>query len=261
MNIKLSIASIFTVFVILFSWKITYSYHCLALVFPLILLAIIAWSLIEIKKYQKKCFRDCYLKEDSLLARFVISKTITMIFYLLASIAMTMSIMHSIIDYPKELWGYIGLHAIIIVIIFNLFNKLLINSIHAKYLPLFSREMTINTMLLLLPVYIYIVFNSYEPIYLRETWRETIEIATNSIYSQCYMVDYILKLKTELDALFWWSVIYTSDNTGNNIFKYSIWIAFIIINGLAILGINRFIVQIVYILNIKFNAKDENYEE
>jgi hypothetical protein len=261
-NIKLPIASIFTVFVVLFYWKITYSYHCLALVFPLILLAVIAWSLIEIKIHKRLCFKNCYFKETSILARFLTSKITVIVFYLLVSVVMTASIAYSIVDYPKELWGYIALHIMIVIVIFKFLNKKLASSIHAKYLHLFSREMTINiSMLLFIFAYIYIVVNGHEPTYLREALGETMKAATNSIHSQCYIVDYVLRLKTELDAWFWWSVIYTSEVMDNRILKYSMWTAFITINGLAILGINRFIVQIVYLLNIMFNIRKTDEEK
>ena len=255
-NIKPSIASILAVFVVLFGWKIIYSYHCLALVLPLILLIVIVWSLIEIKIHKRLCFKNCYFKETSILARFLTSKITVTILCLLASVVMTVSIAYSIVDYPKELWSYIALHTIIVMVIFKFLNKKLASSIHAKYLHLFSREMAINiSMLLLFSAYIYIAINGYEPIYLRETLEETIKVATNSIHSQCYIVDYILRLKTELDAWFWWSVIYTSEAMDDGILKYFMWIGFIAINGLAILGINRFIVQIVYLLNIMFSIK------
>jgi hypothetical protein len=261
-NIKLFIGSIVVIFLVLFGWKITYSHGCLALVFPLILLTVIAWGLIEIKIHRRLCFKNCYFKETAFLAKILTSKVSTTVLYLLASIAMAVSIMHSIIDYPLELLGYIVLHIIIVIIVFKFLNKQLASSIHTKYLSLFSREMTIKiSMLLLFFAYIYIVFNGYTPTYLRETLEETIRIATNSIHSQCYIVDYVLRLKTELDAWFWWSFFATSDAMGNGILKYSMWIGFITVNGLAILGINRFIVQIVYILNIMFGIKQKDADE
>lgn len=254
--IKLIITSILIVFGILFGWKTNYSYHCLALVFPLILLAVIAWSLVEVKVHQRLCFKNCYLKDNSLLAKFLTGKFITIVFYLSVSIAMTLSIMHSIIDYPKELWGYIALHIIIVIIVFKFLNNKLINTISTKYVSLFSREITINIlMIFLFIVYSYIIFNTYEPEYLRETLPETIKTATNSIRSECYIVDYILRLKTELDAWFWWSVIYASDNTDSDILSSFMWAGFITFNGLAILGINRFIAQVVYGLNIMFEGE------
>lgn len=261
-NVKPSIASIFAIFVILFGWKITYSYHCLALVFPLMLLIVISWSLIEIKIHKRLCFKNCYFKETSFLARFFTSKITVTIFYLLASVVITVSAMYSLINYPKELWVYIALHTIVVMVIFKFLNKKLASSIHAKYLSLFSREMTINiSMVLLFSVYVYIVVNGYEPAYLKPTLDETIKFATNSIHSQCYIVNYILRLQTELDAWFWWSVIYASDTMDNGFLRYFMWIGFIIINGLAVLGINRFIVQIVYLLNIIFNIEKIDEEK
>lgn len=258
-NIKLFIGSIAVVFLVLFGWNMFYPHYYFALVFPLTLLAVIAWSLIEIKIHKKLCFKNCYFKETSFLAKFLTSKTITTVIYLLSSVVITTSIMHSIIDYSILIWGYIVIHVAIIIIIFKQLNNLFSNTIYEKYLFLFSREMTINiSALLLLSMYIYIALNGYEPTYLRETLEQTQIAATNSIHSQVGIVNYALRVKNELDSLFWWSVIYASDNSSNIFFKYSIWIGFITINGLAIFGINRFIVQVVYGLNIIFQTEKEN---
>ncbi len=253
-NIKLFIGSIVTVFLVFFSWKITYSYSCWSLFFPIVLLATIAYGLIEIKSHQRNCFKNCYFKEDSFFAKLLSSKIMMIIFYLLASIVLTISTMHSIIDYPIELWLYIIFHTIIVIAIFKLFNRLLANTVRSKYLYLFSREATINiAILLLITIYLYTILNGYAPAYLRDNLESTIETATKSINSQCYIIDYVLRLKTELDAFLWWSVIKSS-----NIF---VWVGFIIINGLTVIGINRFIVQIVYILDKIFSPKQENDQQ
>ncbi|SMM99839.1 hypothetical protein SPONN_1041 [uncultured Candidatus Thioglobus sp.] len=254
-NIKLLAGSILAVFVILLSWKLLYSYNCISLIFSVIFLFIILHSLIEIKVHKRNCIKNCYFKENSFFAKLLTSKTTIRILYFLISTVITISVMYSIITYQWQFWAYIAVHIIIVVIVFNFLNSALVNTVHTEYLSLLSKETTIKiTLLPLLGVYIYVVLNGYTPIYLRDTLEETIIAATNSIHSQCYIVDYILRLKTELDANFWWLFIKMSNTIDNNISKYFIWISFIAINGLAIVGINRFIVQIVYILKKGFNS-------
>ena len=261
-DIKLLIGSILVVFLVLFDWKLSYSHSGFSLIFPAILLSFIAYGLIEIKIHKRACFKNCYVKKTSFFAKLLSSKIMVSIFYFLASVAITISIMHNIIDYQKELWIYIMLHIIIVIIIFKSFNKLLVNTIHNKYLYLFSREATVNvSILLLFGVYLYVILTGYEPEYLRKTLQGTIKAATNSIHSEYYPLDYILRLKTELDALFWWSVKSVSGTIDNYILKYFLWAGFVVINGLAVIGINRFIVQVVYVLDMIFNPKQENNNE
>ena len=85
--------------------------------------------------------------------------------------------------------------------------------------------------------------------------QSSISNATNSISSKSEITEYIFRLKREIDAIFWWSIVNSTEKMQEGVYKTLIWSSFIIINCLAILGINRFIGQIIYLLNKLFKEK------
>jgi len=132
-------------------------------------------------------------------------------------------------------------------------------TINKHFLELFSRELTIDiSIVLLLLIYIYITWQGYEPSYLRESLKETIIVASNSLSSNCSVVNFILKLKIEIDSSFWWNIHRLSNSLENKSLKTILWLAFIFMNGLGILGVNRFIAQVIYLLDKLFKNQEGN---
>lgn len=255
-NIKLFIATIVTISMILLSWNFLYNLGCFALLFPLIVLIVVSSSFIDVKMNERICFKNCYFQEKSIFSKILASSFGVVIFYFILSIVFTFSIMYGIISFPYQIWLYLVVHIILVILIYKQVIKLLKNTIQDKYLDIFSREWTINiSSILLFIAYGYVFYNGYEPDYLANDLMQTIKNASNSISSNCLLIDYFLRLNTELDGTFWWIVTSSSETFDNKTVKSVIWISFILINSIAVLGINRFIVQVVYILDKIFSRK------
>ncbi len=253
---KLLFASILTIFLILFSWKSTYDYNCYMLVFPLMLLLIISHSFIELKMKERLCFKSCYFKANSLFAKLLSSKIAVSIFYVVVSIMMSISALSGVIEYPQKLWLYLLIHTILIIFLYKYFYFIFKNTIRDSYRSILAREWAINIgAIFLIGVFIYISINGYEPTYLQSSLQETILVASNSISSGCSIVNYILKLKIEIDSLFWWIVTQSSNGINNQLAQLGIWLGFLFINSLALLGINRFMAQIIYLLDKLFQRR------
>jgi uncharacterized membrane protein len=255
MNIfKLFIGSIITILSTLYFWKIFYIYNCWVLIFPLFILLVISSSYIQLKLQERRCFRECYFQKNSFLSKMFSSKILVIIFYILLSVMMSVTTIYSIIDFSDELWIYLIIHIFIVVILYKSLLKIFSKVITDRYLPLFAREWSINiSTIFLLGAFVYITLNTYEPSYLSDTLQDTITKASHSIGSQCEYIDTILRIKIELDSTFWWitnkATYFIKDKMLNSI----VWIVFIIINSIALLGLNRFIVQIVHTID-KFST-------
>jgi uncharacterized membrane protein len=255
MNIfKLFIGSIITILSTLYFWKIFYIYNCWVLIFPLFILLVISSSYIQLKLQERRCFRECYFQKNSFLSKMFSSKILVIIFYILLSVMMSVTTIYSVIDFSDELWIYLIIHIFIVVILYKSLLKIFSKVITDRYLPLFAREWSINiSTIFLLGAFVYITLNTYEPSYLSDTLQDTITKASHSIGSQCEYIDTILRIKIELDSTFWWitnkATYFIKDKMLNSI----VWIVFIIINSIALLGLNRFIVQIVHTID-KFST-------
>ncbi len=256
-SIKRLIASLLTIFLILLSWVISYPYHCISLIFPTIVLAIISYSFIELKMQKRLCLKRCYFKKKTLFAQLLSSRVTVVLFYIFVSIMMSVTIVSTAIDYTHIWWLYLVVHTLLSLILYRVILHTTEDTIKPSYHKLFAREWTINGMtLLILPFFIYLSLNSYTPEYLQEGFVETLSSASSTISSKCDIVDSILVWSRELDATLWWLVYSSATYAKSTWMKAMIWIGFLIYNSIALLGINRLIVQIIYLIDILFKRKN-----
>jgi len=255
-SIKRLIASLLTVFLILLSWIISYEYHCIALLFPLIVWLLISYSFVALKMQERECFRRCYFQEKTLISRLLASRFMVILFYLIISTMMSITILSSAMEYTQIWWLYLVIHTLLSLILYRTILYLSATIITPSHQKLFAREWTINGMtLLILPFFIYLALNSYAPEYLKESFIETINSASNRVYSKCEITQKLLIWNREVDAGLWW-LVYSSASYAKALWlKSGIWISFIIYNSIAILGINRLIVQVIYLIDILFQRK------
>jgi hypothetical protein len=164
---------------------------------------------------------------------------------------MAISAIITSIEIDEKIWLYIfTLHIFLIIALQKIFDSLLYRSIKGSYRRLIAREWTIHiTSILLIFVTLYIYYNGYEPAYMQSGLRESIVNASNSRFSNCLLIDSLLKIEREIDALFWWVIINSSKYIESSLLKLAVWLLFLLFNSLAILGINRFIVQVVYMID------------
>ncbi len=256
-NLKQIVASMVLIYFILIAWNNTYQIGCFSWFIPILITLILASSYIEIKLKEKECYKNCYFKDNTIIPKILMSPYFTSIFFIILSIGYSITLMYDILNYDK--WMYVFI-IIFIFIVFGIYNYLL-NSfskiINEKHLEIFAREITVKiSALVLLIVYIFIYINGYDPEYLESTIEETLYSATNSMSSNCTYIDAILRIKTEIEVYMWF---YTKEfdalNSNQNLRVIS-WIGFIFFNVISILGLNRLIVQIVY-LTTKI-LKDDN---
>jgi len=255
---KQIIASILVIFFILLAWIYTYNIACFSLLIPVLIALVLSSSYIEIKMKEKKCFRNCYFKKNTFIAKILISPVLTSIFFILLSLSYTLSLMYNILTFDKTIFLSIGIFIFLVFGIYNYILRYFVDIINEKHLEIFAREFTIKiSALILFCIYLFIYFNSYEPEYLRETLLETVNIATNSISSNCHFIDLILRVRIEIESQVWFLMKGSNNFLEEKNVKTIFWIGFIIVNSLSILALNRFIIQIIYLIKKLIREKDE----
>ncbi len=263
LNIKLVVGSILSIFLIFLLWESTYKYSCLSLIFPIIILFVISTSFISKKMQERICHKNCYINNSSILAKFLTSRIMVTIFYIIVSIFMAITIMQNILEFTSQLWTYFLIHILLVIYLYKIFLRMLKNTINESFLKIYVREITINiSSLILFLVYVFIIIKfGYLPEYMDDTLELTLQNATNSVKSDCIYIDYILRIKTEIDASFWFMLNQGTEILKEKYFVAMVWLTFIFINGFALLGINRFIVQTVYFLDDFLNKQKDAYEK
>jgi len=244
--VKQLLFSIFFPISVLLLIKLTYSYSCYFLLVPIFITLFLAYSFFQKRMREKHCFRKCYFKEDTFLANIITSPYLTLVVYITLSAIYTISIVYSVLSFK---WYFYIFLLFFITFVFFVYNKLSLifsNIIKEEHLEIFIKELTIKiSSLLLFIVFIFYILYSFEPNYLSNDLEESLKLATNSLSSNCQSLDYILRLKAELDTYFWYITKYSSQIVENSNSKVFIWVLFIFINSLSIIGINRFFVQTI----------------
>lgn len=241
---------IFFIFTVLLLWKTTYHIACFSLFIPAIFVLIIAYSFIEIKLRQKECLKNCYFKEDTFLAKVITSPYFTSIIFVILSFVYTFSFMYNSLNFDIKFYLLLIVFVALAFYIYKFFVKRFSNLINEKHLQIFAREVTIKiTAFILLILYGVYFMYGYEPSYLKDSLELTIQEATNSIYSNCAFIDWILRVQVELDSTILFFLKATTNSIENKDTNNLIWIGFIVLNALSILGLNRFIIQIIYLID------------
>ena len=256
--VKLFLGTGLSIFLIFFTWKLTYAYYCLSLFFPLLMLLVISYGYIELKMEERKCIRKCYFQENTLFSKLLSSHIFVTLFYIIASVTMSISTFMVSLDFSKLLWGYLVLHIILSIFMFRGLYYVFQKIFQENYQKLFAREWSVRIMaVLLISVFVYLSLNTYTPEYLTHSLKETIGKATSTVSSDCRYIEVFLQYGKSIDASFWWVVNESTEQVNNTLVKTGIWLAFLFYNSLAILGINRFIFQIIYMLNNLFDQTKE----
>jgi hypothetical protein len=170
---------------------------------------------------------------------------------------MTISALYAIIDFSKIIWLYLIIHIALSILLYKYLYTKLATTVKPSYQALFAREWTINiTTPIIIIVYVYMMVNDFEPSYLKDSLEETWRVASSSISSRCEIINYFLKLQREVDSIFWWIMDKGTENIKDRTLNISIWLSFLLMNSFAILGVNRFIAQVIYLVDKIFNRRN-----
>ncbi|MEA3387171.1 MAG: hypothetical protein U9Q66_02020 [Patescibacteria group bacterium] len=170
---------------------------------------------------------------------------------------MTISALYAVIDFSKIIWLYLIIHIALSTLLYKYLYTKLAKTVKPSYQALFAREWTINiTTPIIIIVYVYIMVNDFEPSYLKDSLEATWRVASSSISSSCEIINYFLKLQREVDSIFWWITDKGTENIENRILNIGIWLSFLLMNSFAILGVNRFIAQVIYLVDKIFNRRN-----
>ncbi len=257
--LKLYTATLLTISLLYGIWLESYKESCFALLIVAIILPLIAYGFIDLKVEQRRCFRDCFFRANSIFFAILSSKSLIMLFYLIASLLMSLSLLYLIIDLNSIVLLYLLAHIALCITLYSYLKHRLSNIITQGFYKIFAREWSIDIMaIVIIIVYFSITLNSFEPAFLQTTLSETFLKASNSIYSNCHFTNYFLKIQKEIDSIFWYIIENSTQQIRNELLHIAIWTLFLISNSLAILGINRLIVTVIYILDQIFYSGEKS---
>lgn len=234
---------------VLGGWVFGFPYGCYALLLFFLLWAVIAASFIDLKMHERRCLQRCYLQPHTFLAKIIVSPVAVSLLYFLLSFTMALSAAIVLTEMPRGVWFYLPLHTLIMLFLFRGLTRLFRNGVKEEYLALFAREWSINlSALFLIGALFYTIYQGDVPAYVRTGLADTVRMATNSVGSACFVTDTVLRFNKELEAVSWWFMTHESAVVTSEAVRVTGWFAFLLFNSLAVLGVNRFIAQTIYLI-------------
>lgn len=245
---KVIIATLLSIYILLILFQLTSPVSCTAGIIVIIVLLIISSSYIEFRLKHRSCSYLCYLNDSSKIFSLLSSPYLVVFLLVLYSIGLTISIFLETLFFSNIMWIYLGVHIVLMTTIFYKLREILSQSVKLNMLNLVTREFstTIGAIILFL-ISIVLFYYSDTPSYIDSTLPKTIENATNSVGSSCVVFDYLSRLKAELTALTYWIISNSTEHLENENNRIFLWIVYILINAFSAIGINRLIMQVIYL--------------
>jgi hypothetical protein len=168
--------------------------------------------------------------------------------FITISVAMVFSIFIETIFFDTAIWTYLLVHTILVFGLFHYLNYKFEIVLKKEFKELIVREW-INKIgaVVIVPIFILIFYNSSTPEYITPTLEQSITNATNSVGSKCFIIDFVIRAKSEFNASLFWLMASTTQSVDDQMKKIVFWIVYILLNGFVALGFNRLIVQITYL--------------
>jgi len=232
---------------VLGGWYVAYPYGCYATLLFFLFWGVIASSFIDLKMFERRCLKRCYLQHGSIVAKLLLSPVAVTIFFLILSFMMALSAFLAVVDLPWGVLAYLILHVVAVTLLYRWLGRLFEGVFKDGYRQLLAREWAINlTALMLIGIVFYAAYEGDVPRYILPDLDASIRAATNSIGSACGPSDTALRFHREIEAVSWWFMTKESEMVGSDLLRLGSWILFLLYNSMAVLGINRFIAQVVY---------------
>jgi hypothetical protein len=157
------------------------------------------------------------------------------------------------------MWVYLLFHTLLLFTLYHYLNYKFRRVITKEFRKLIIREWCNNIgTLIIVPIFIYLFYNSATPNSLAPTLMQSISNATNSVGSQCYIIDTIVRLKAEFDVSLFWLMASTTQAVDDQMKKVVFWFVYILLNGFVALGFNRLLMQIIYLTHQIIGDSNEN---
>jgi hypothetical protein len=233
-------------------WKTSYKISCFSLIIPFLISIIFFFNTFSFKSKIKVCLANCYFNKKSFIYKLFTKKLFIFIFSFISSLILASSLSINIVFANSLEIIILALSIFFILFLHTLFEKE--NSLNEKIKPLiFNHYISIINAFLLIIVFLIINLYQTPPSYITNDFTETLKNATANISSNCFIIDFIIRLITEIKAFKWWIMINITINSHYKILNTILWVLFLIGNFISYYAFSRYILDILYL-----TTKDKN---
>lgn len=238
-------------------YKAVYSSSSWTLLFPLFILGAIAWGETEFRMYKRRCLANCYFRENSLPYNLLHRNTMAVLISLCISTVYALSLMTFIALGAWIDFVFLITSALLVTVLYHLL--LPVNNLWglAFVSKIFARRMAVwLCFCLLLPLYLWISFNTKIPDYVDPTsLSNTIAGASAQVGILCSFTNYVVKFVHELHAVFFYYATTASLKVDPPVLRFLIWFLFFIKSSFVFLAMSRFSIEVISRLSDRLSDK------
>jgi hypothetical protein len=251
--------------ILLLSWTLIYPLSCWVLLIPFLITILLTLAAREQLRHRRQCIADCFFVEGSLLHRFLRGTSLITLTSFVVSAVLTTALLSTAVGWGFPVLALLTVDALLIPLLYLGFYGTATSMlrVNAAYRHLFAQRWAVTTnLLLLVPTLLFIQLQQQPPAWIDGSLNlsATLHAASDSVGSACPIVDSLVRLNQEKDALSWWLIIKGTRGTDDNLIRWVAWLLFLLSGTLSVLAFSRLCVYLVYIAH-RIRAGDNNKQD
>lgn len=250
---KLNFSALLTSLVVsnlLTAWVLLGYATCWLVLSWLVMWVLIAKGLYEKQLFKRACFARCYLQPKTWLTTWLQRRWWPLFISGVFAIIYSLASVFFIIELGAVAFIIFALNLLVLAGLFNFFTRLANQQVAPAAQAIFVKNASLLVAsglgVAALTGYLLI---SQPPSYLQPTFSATLAAANNSYVSNCVVVDALLSLKTSLNAATWFAMHQLSQLVSAKYLKLPLWLGFLLLNALALIGVNRLMLEVLHWVN------------
>jgi len=235
---------------LLLVWSAFYASSCVVLLIPLLIVMVLTIATREQLRQRRRCVANCYFVSGSLLHRLVSSTKLVTLLSLAVSVGLTTLLLASVPGWGLPVLGLLALDAVLIALLY--FGLLRAASsglrVRGPFRYLFARRWAVMVNLpLVLTALLWLQLQQPPPLWLDGAMNleETLRAASESVGSQCPLIDKVVRLNMEKDAFSWWLTLKGSGFIDDSRLRWVAWLLFLLSGTLALWAYSRLCVYLI----------------
>lgn len=248
--VSLAVLTVATGPLLLLSWSLFYSGPCVVLVIPVLVALLLTLAARDQLRQRRRCVADCYFVAGTLLHRLVSSTKLVTLLSLAVSLGLTTVLLVSVPTWGMAVMVLLTLDAVLIALLyFGLFRAASGGlRVRGAFRFLFARRWAVMVNLpLVLVALLWLQLQQPPPAWLDGSLdlETTLRAASESVGSDCPLVDSAVRLNSEKDAFAWWLTLKGTAALEDSRLRWAAWLVFLLSGTLALWAYSRLCVYLI----------------
>ena len=235
---------------LLLIWTLIYPHSCWNLIIPLIVLLILAHATWEQLYQRRLCIAECYFNHGTMLHRLTSGTSVVALISISISLVLTIALLTSSVSWGFLELSVLALDALLVALLYVLFSHLAKEAlgINSTFQHLFAKHWAVSAnIIIVLIAFLVIQLQQTPPEWIDGSLdlRATLFSASEGVGSDCTVVDRLVRLNQEKDALSWWLMIKSTSGIEQSHIRWVAWLLFLVSGTLSIWAYSRLCVAFI----------------